>query len=411
MSWTRRRASFGVAAWLGALLATGCGDERALVLRLETEAVAEASLCLTAFDQELLFSERYAAADATGTLTFLAGDRTDETLRVAARLRRGGRVLAQAAGEGRFGAGGSSELRLRVARCAETTALPETPLGTSVGATGLLAADTDGDGRDELWLSHPEGVRVLGGSASSATRVLGVGDSDDDCLDDVLVADATGLLALPGGERLTASAELAVLADAGRGLGLATGDADGLRWGLLDGVMRSLTGQPVRDLAAADLDGDGVDDLVAVGEGGVAVFLGGPAGPVAAVGAAPTGWAGQRLALLDLDGDGVDDLAIADETRVRMARNRGDGLFEARDELAIEGVRALRAFDADGDCRDDLVVVADETRIHLGGEDARVTAGSSLGALVDVVAADVDGDGRRELVLLDAEGQVRTWSE
>lgn len=389
-----------------------CGDERALVLRLETEPVPGATLCLTAFHDELLFSERYPSNAATGTLTFLAGDRVDERLRVAARLRRGGRAIAQSAGEARFGAGGSSELSLRVSRCLAPSELPETSLGTIEGAMRLLAADLDGDGRDELWCEHAEGLRSLEGRTLGVAgdRLLAVGDANGDCLDELLVSRASGVVALPSETRLGVSSELAALADAGGGDGLATADADGLRWGAVDGVMRAITGQPTRDLAAGDLNGDGTDDLVAVGEGGVAVFLGGDAGPVAAVGAAPSGWAGRSVALLDLDGDGALDLAVADETRVRIARNRGDGLFEARAELAIADVRALRAFDVDGDCSDDLVVVADEARIYFGAEDARVTEGPSLGAVVDVVAADVDGDGARELVRLRADGEVITWA-
>lgn len=399
-------------AALVSIALAACGDERAVVLRLETEALPGATLCLTAFHDELLFSERYPSNAATGTLTFLAGDRVDERVRLAARLRRGGRTLSQSAGEARFGAGGSSELSLRVARCTAPSELPETSLGTVDGATRILAADLDGDGRDELWLEHAEGLRSLDGRTlgDAGDRLLAVGDANGDCLDDLLVARASGVVALPSETTLGASAELAALADAGRGDGLATADADGLRWGALDGVMRALTGQPTRDLGVGDLNGDGADDLVAVGEGGVAVFLGGAAGPVAAVGSAPTGWAGRRVALADLDGDGALDLAVADETRVRIARNRGDGLFEARAELTIAGVRVLRAFDVDGDCADDLVIVGDDARVYFGAEDARVTEGPSLGAALDVIAADVDGDGARELVRLTDEGEVITWA-
>ena len=411
---TARGAFVGRAVRLGLLVGLcACGDERALVLRLETEPVPSATLCLTAFDQELLFSETYAAEVATGTLTFLAGRRTDERLRVAARLRRGGRVLAQAAGEGRFGPGGSSELALQIQRCAPSSVLPSTPLGQVAGATALHVADTDGDGRDSLWLDHPEGLRSLAGErlGEVGERAIATGDVDGDCLDDLLVTSAAGVRSFPDGRRRGVAAGYAVLADAGRGPGLATGDGTGLRWGALDGVMRSLSGQPVAALEAGDLDGDGADDLVSVGHTGLAIFLGGPSGPVAAVGAAPTGWSGHALALLDLDADGALDLAIADATTVRVARNRGDGLFEAWDEWPAASVVALRGFDVDDDCDDDLVIVGAEARLLFAGEDGRLVEGPSLGQLRDARAADVDGDGRRELVVLDASGGVRTWRE
>src|SRR5690606_25741483 len=122
----------------------------------------------------------YAAAEASGTLTFLAGDRVDQRLRVGARLRRGGRTLAASGGEGRFGPGGSSELALRVRRCAPPSGAAAMSLGSVAGATHVLAADLDGDGRDEVIAETPTGLVVLGGAALTEEPValLAVGDVD-----------------------------------------------------------------------------------------------------------------------------------------------------------------------------------------------------------------------------------------
>ncbi|MBX3250151.1 MAG: VCBS repeat-containing protein [Myxococcales bacterium] len=396
---------------LGSLALCACGDERAVVVRVESPALAAAEVCLTASAEgELLYNRAYSADEASGTLTFVAGARVADRLRVAARLRRGGRTLAIAAGEAAFGPGGSSVLPLRLGACAVTQAGGLT-LGAAPSATRVVAVDLDGDGRDELVVNGDD-LRTLAGEvlAPRADLVpLVAGDPSLDCLEELLVTGPSGVLSYPSGRRVSAAGDRVALADAGRGPEIATADADGLRWGPRDDVMRSLTGQPIRDVVAVDLNGDGADDLVAVGDEGIVVFFGGPAGPSAVVGATPTGWTGRVLVVLDVDGDGAPDLAIADETRIRVARNRGDGLLEGRGEVPVVA-RALYALDVDGDCLDDLVVVADDgARVWLGHTDGRLREGPTLGPVVDAAPADVDGDGVRELVLLRPDGEVVTW--
>ncbi|MBJ73622.1 MAG: hypothetical protein CMN31_20245, partial [Sandaracinus sp.] len=332
--------------------------------------------------------------------------------RLSARLRRGGRRVADATAEESFAPAAERVVDLELARCHPRSAPPpEIVVGAVSGAERLAAGDLDGDGVDEVVASGPDGATVLGGEvlSSEPLRVSGLADLDGDCLPEVFGVSASGVVALPTGT-LSARGEHVVVGDAGQGLGVGAGDADGLRWGLVDGVMRGLTGSPVRGLAIGDLNGDGVDDLLAVGEAGVSAFFGGPAGPTAAVGTAPTAWTGQSVALGDFDDDGALDAAVGGDGLVRVGRNRGDGLLEGRPTLDAPGVRALRAIDADGDCADDLVVLGEgEATLWLGAEDAALREGGALPGVLDAVAADLDGDGSRELVLLGADGEVRTW--
>ena len=370
----------GLLRWgglIGFLALAGCGDERSVEVALQVPVALNAEVCLTAADRgELLFAQSYPALEANGTLTFVAGDRIDQELRAGAVLRRGGRAVAWAAGSAPFRAPGRSRLPLALARCRETPVPASTTLGNAAGATRLLAGDLDGDGIDEV-LASGAAIEIVGGGpieGSGGATAVSLGDVDGDCLPDIIATGPAGIVALPSGLPLSAAGTLALLGDAGRGKGLASADEDGLRWGPLDGLMRSLTGAPVRDLAIGDLDGDGTDDLIAVGEGGIQAFFGGPAGPTLAAGATPTGWTGRHAALGDLDGDGSLDLVVATDTEIRVARNRGDGLLEARASVAFPGARGLRIVDADHDCRDDVVALGVDALLFRGADDAMLTA-------------------------------------
>jgi hypothetical protein len=227
------------------------------------------------------------------------------------------------------------------------------------------------------------------------------------------------------------------------------------------------------DLASADLDRDGREELVWLAYHDLSWTV---AGGFARTGPArhASGYAGQTpcaLALLDRDGDGKLDLAIAnrDSRSISLARGLGadgfatpakvpvgrfptallagdldrDGradlvVLESKDDTAAvlanrggkleRGLvlatgpdpRAACLHDLDGDCRLDLALVADDpegsrVRIWFGGdggalaprpgvEDRRVGSG-----VVALLAADLDGDGRADLLAADAERGEVVW--
>lgn len=394
---------------LAVAMLCACANEQSIGVVLQVDPTPRAEVCLTAFGEgELLFQQAYPAQE--GTLTFVAGDRIDMSLRVAARLRRGGRVFGWAAGEEVFGPPGQRELVLDVGRCHPGTPPASTLLGTVDGASSLVAGDLDGDGIDEVLANAASiaivGREVIAGSASFSATSLG--DVDGDCIDDVLARGPGGIVELPSARPLSAAGTFAWLGDAGEGQVLISGDADGVRVGPLDGVMRGLTGSAIADVVVEDLDLDGTDDVIAVGVDGVEAFFGGPGGPMPAPGATPSTWTGLDVAIGDFDGDGFPDVAVAGDAEVFIGRNRGDGLIESRPSIPIIA-NGLLVVDVDRDCAEDLIVLAATPQIFFGRPDVRVEAGPMLDPVVDATAADIDGDGARELVLLFADGEVRSW--
>ncbi len=273
-------------------------------------------------------------------------------------------VLTDLDGDGHLDAvwlarGADGLFRPRLARGDGTGALAESVElpGPAVRSAGdLLALDLDGDGRVELVLADPDGGRV-------AWRR---GDG------------SVGALDVPGGPR-----RLAPLARAGRrGLAVALGQA-GERGGLallgplgsageLELVEVAFLPLPATtlDVAAADLDGDGTEDLVTLSRRG--------------------------------HGDGVGIV------QAHLARGPR---WEPLEPLET-GLRpyAILAGDVGGDGVADVFVSAQNSHhvnrwIYTPLPSPRLARTPDLGAgtgCLDLALADVDGDGRLDLVVANA---------
>jgi hypothetical protein len=176
------------------------------------------------------------------------------------------------------------------------------------------------------------------------------------------------------------------------------------------------TGDGPRSIAVADLDGDGDQDLATTnylsddvtilkGSGG-GNFFGRASSPETA-GAIPF-----SIAAADLDGDGDRDLAVAnaDSDNVTILRNNGAGNFAQRatsPAAAGDGPSSVVAADLDGDGDRDLAVA------NLGSDDVTILKNSGSGKFSEpdsspeaagsgpfsVVAADLDGDGDQDLAV------------
>lgn len=358
------------------------------------------------------FASALDVREANGSLTFIEGERVSGTLRVTGRLRRGGRVVASAVGERGFDAPGAAPLRLDVRRCApRASPAMMMSLGSLPTAIHLVAADRDGDGRDEIYGYGGGRVVALSGTPVVGESVQAVSDVDGDCIDDLIVRSGDQLLAVLVDETTRAlgvSGERAATGDAGDGERLAVGGPSGLLW-IGEGGPRRLSDAPVSALAIADLTGDGWDEVIYGSDAGIDVWVGGDSGPIASVGAVPSAWTASGFAVLDLDDDGALDLVVIDAGRLRVGRNRGDGFIEARSAPDVAADRVL-ALDVDGDCADDVIVIQGDELLYLrasaGGFDSPV----AIGAGRDVAAADLDGDGAQELVVLRDDGAVETWA-
>ncbi|HVM02564.1 MAG TPA: VCBS repeat-containing protein, partial [Acidimicrobiales bacterium] len=330
--------------------------------------------------------------------------------------------------------------------------------GVGTRPNRIAAGDFDGDGRLDLATADSGSgtVSVLRGQpdrrfALAATVPVGrspfglaAGRFDADGTTDLAVASLAGdqvsiLLGGPGGG-LTAGPALPAGAGAGPAA-VAVLDADGdgrldlavanfgagtvaLFRGLGDGRFDPAGSHPVGRgpiaLAVADLDGNGTADLATANaqSNDVSVLLGDGAGgfsvsalalPQADV-SLPT-----AVAAADVTGDGTPDLAVTSAVtqggtkadRLYLFPGTGAGAFGATPESHPGGrnPRGIAAADFDGDGRADVAIAASGTKnfesstlvlLSSASFAAPAAYGAGLGGR-DLVAADLDGDGKLDL--------------
>lgn len=287
------------------------------------------------------------------------------------------------------------------------------PMGEAVAPLD----DLDGDGLRDVWVSGP--AVVLRSSDAGAVvhafmerQPRSIGDLDGDGAID---------LALMGGMSVVPGAEL-----------LAGGTFDEGSW--------VWSGEPAAGYGAPDLDGDGLGESVwiqpdpVVSDGFLLHLL---PGALATDGFSPDeslytlqAPAGGRGAfdLGDLDADGVGELGVADDEALHVWSGAGLALGEI-DELArivAAGAAAGTSFDVvrlgdvDDDGTGDLAVAV------LGGSQGPVVvlSGAALrgslelagltwlsGGATAIDAADLDGDGKSELLVTTTRNQVYLGSE
>jgi hypothetical protein len=164
-------------------------------------------------------------------------------------------------------------------------------------------------------------------------------------------------------------------------------------------------GVEARDLVG--LRGPGGITLVAVDPAGGALHLIAPDPNAATARRVPVGAPPLAACALDRDGDGADELAVA--TGAELLVGPADGALAPAGPLALPGhaPAAMRAADVDGDGRQDLVVLYTGGRDTAPGRVAVLLArgdGFQRAALVEtglapaaIAAGDVDGDGRAEI--------------
>ncbi|MEU0549878.1 FG-GAP-like repeat-containing protein [Micromonospora sp. NPDC005979] len=191
----------------------------------------------------------------------------------------------------------------------------------------------------------------------------------------------------------------------------------------------------------ADAFGRAVTDALAEGivrppVAGDTTPCGPPAGNLPPSGSSPPGWnwAGQiaagagpreQVRFADLDGDGRDDyLLLGEQGQVRLWLNRGTGdgvRWQSQGEVARGSAPRdqVRFADFDGDGRDDYLVVGDQGQVqawlNTGAGDAvswtaKGVVATGVGATREQVRfADIDMDGRADYLVVGDQGQVRAW--
>ena len=166
-----------------------------------------------------------------------------------------------------------------------------------------------------------------------------------------------------------------------------------------------------RAVAVADFDGDGFDDIavaaqVTVARSVVSILRNRGDRSLELKPEIDAGANLQSLAALDLDGDGDTDLATANFDVVLLFENDGDGVLRSRGSLPVPSfTRFVMTADVTGDGRSELILLnsSEDAALVLtrrGGDVFSLLGSAALGDSPDIGATgDLDGDGDVDLVV------------
>ena len=249
-------------------------------------------------------------ADLGGTLSLLAGygDGTFDDGQPLAAVDVPALVAAGPVGHGLYGSIGfvsgslTGDVSVFAGACGCGGGVPQTVTLPSA-VSGLALADLDGDGQLDVLATADDGLHVL---PNLGTGSVGTGQ---------VVATPGAPLSLAVGHLAGGPRPDVVVPEAGSGrVGVMTNDGRGRLTLLPDAVD---TGRPASAVAAADLNGDGVDDLVTTDAtgGDVALAFNAPvlAGLGADAGAAVAGHPGPTVPVIVTNAGAAPVLAGGDD--------------------------------------------------------------------------------------------------
>ena len=332
----------------------------------------------------------------------------------------------------------------------------ETVPNTRPGVSWAGAVSLAGEGNPIVGTAGPLGVRIPGAAGDMSCRAwsasggsgpltrdaVAAADLNYDFRVDLTLAGPGGLCLLRQGDTgrfadVTAQAKLPAQRLRAPAYGVWPADID--TEGDLDLVVAPLDGPPVvlrnngdgtftprddvftavtraRGFAWADLDGDGVPDAAFLDDaGGVHVFVNARGGNFHREALPATHGRGAAIAAAEQSGDSLFDLLVLsrDGAITRLSRKAIDGTWEGTGLARVDppsglepGAGRLLIADLDNNGASDLIVTGPATaRVLLGAPGGSYTARQAeLGLGVQSVA-DIDGDGRLELIGLDPSGQ------
>ncbi len=271
------------------------------------------------------------------------------------------------------------------------------------------AADFNGDGKADLVASNlvaaniPNIAYVIGG----VSILLGKGDGTfQDPINTGLSAGVTSVAA--GDFNRDGKADLAVTNSLGIDVLLGNGDG---------------TFQPAIHTAAiagavtvGDFNSDGKPDLAVTDDflGGVDIFIGNGDGTFQPDLFYATGSA-RYMVTGDFNGDGITDLAVSNVSGISLLTGRGDGTFEPPKSTGMGSGFVIAAGDFNGDGKLDLAGGGVNSVFVLPGKgDGTFASPTSyvyggypnFGVTVSLATADVNGDGKVDLVFGEYFGAI-----
>ena len=289
--------------------------------------------------------------------------------------------------------------RLQLMEAAQIALIAEGRIMMS-GPGGGQPIDMNGDGVDDPMLGF-RAIRSRRGARWSLLTDWGFHwawlgdfsslpvDDDGDGDVDLFLIDSSGTISLWHSTNPTTEGSVAF------------GEPYGCYWGCLS-----------RLHAAVDLDDDGQTDLFGTLDGDA--FWWHRVGAEEMAQRRPVPGAAHLVALdIEQDGD-LDLFSTPTEAPFELTLHEASAPGVFLDPVALEALPAaaisLDHADLDGDGHDDLWAVLDDGRVRTWSEPGSPTAGIDLShtlPVVEAAAADLDGDGVTELLLVDHEGV--TW--
>jgi len=327
---------------------------------------------------------------------------------------------------------------------------PNPVLPISAEPWAMVSGDFDEDGQLDLaipgydafevsiLLGNGDGTFRRSGLAMQFTGLIAVGDFNEDDHQDLAVVDAgSGVTVFLGNGDGTFDAGTNFTTTGSFSWGLAVADFnddqhDDIALSFVntsptavllgDGAggfssPLALTAGAQYDIAAADLDHDGEQDLVGANGGQVTVRLGNGDGSFTSAPSLNVGTGASRLLVADLNDDTDPDIVVtnSDSDDLSVLMGNGDGTFAAEVRYAVtDDPFDVDLADLDGDGNDDLIVgnnLAHDVSMLPGNGDGTFDAEIPIPtyqATGQTVAADLDGDGRLDLAVASALSDTLT---
>lgn len=269
-----------------------------------------------------------------------------------------------------------------------------------VSGAALQAGDLDGDGAADIVTAGAE-TMVFFNNGNRAVTTPGISLGPDSGGSAVAILEWNG----------DGSPDIAVGGLNGRSVEVFVNDGSG-------GF--SSAGRPagdgvanVSDLLAADLDNDGVSELLVTGSGGTALLRRAADGGIDVT--ALAAGAGRDLAIADFDQDGDRDFVVvlAADRRVELNFNGGDGTVASVTSLDLGSVANVSASDLNGDGAADLLLAIDgndmsapQNKVLYQQGSGEFSPGPSFGAspVTALATGDVDADGWLDIVAINEAG-------
>jgi hypothetical protein len=168
-------------------------------------------------------------------------------------------------------------------------------------------------------------------------------------------------------------------------------------------------------VAVADLNGDGKLDLAISNSGAhdVAVLLGNGNGTFAPAQTFATGTVPQSVAIADVNGDGKPDLIVSNyaDNSVSVLLGNGNGTFQPQQTFATGSAPfGVTVADINGDSKPDIIVadtIGSAVSVLLGNGNGTFAPQHTFAAGKiprSVAVADLNGDGKPDLVIANSSG-------